>query len=249
MPDVVTCTNTKAALGAAETRQWIRTVLVPLADKLGAAGFFACLPDPLLPMAVESLSGTGIGVGAQDAWYETGNYTGETPAALLCELGCTHVMIGHADRRARGESDELIARKVAGAHAAGLTPVVCLGERDHLPAAVAAEAICGQFDGIVRDLSAEAVAALLVLYEPAWAIGGRAAAPGHVAIVCRTLRRHAARHGRPPAILYGGGVEPDTYPRLLAAAAPIAGVGLGRVVHRREILEATLDTILRTPRK
>src|SRR5690606_29015386 len=125
---LITCTNTKSALTAAQTRHWLDGRVRPPAAELADAGFIACLPDPLIPSAADLLRGTGVRVGAQDCWYDAGDATGETPAGLLREVGCTHVMLGHADRRERGETDELIARKTTAAVAAGLVPLVCLGE-------------------------------------------------------------------------------------------------------------------------
>lgn len=205
-------------------------------------GFFACLPDPILPLAVEVLAGTGVGVGAQDAWYTAADVTGETPASLIREIGCTHVMLGHADRRSRGETDDLIARKTAGALDAGLMPLVCIGEPDPMPVRQAAEAAREQLAAATRLLPAGASVSLM--YEPAWTIGARAAPPAHIAAVCDVLR-HQARVQRlgEPVVLYGGGVVPGTYTELVAAGAAVTGIGLGRVVRERAVLQEVLDEL------
>ncbi|MEV0762216.1 triose-phosphate isomerase family protein [Nocardia sp. NPDC050435] len=235
----MTCTNTKAAMSAADHRVWLESVVLPLSDELANAGFFACVPDPLISATRALLRDSAIGVGAQDAWYEAGDYTGESPASLLAELGCTHVMLGHADRRARGESDELTARKVVGALAGGLMPLVCVGEVDRVSTDEAGAYVVAQLAPVLDAVDPGTEFA--VMYEPGWSIGARAAAPEHVAGVCETVRGHlAARSRSSVSLLYGGGVEPGTYSALVAAGADIAGLGLGHVVKEKSLLAEVL---------
>ncbi|MGW3561462.1 triose-phosphate isomerase [Streptomyces sp. NPDC000963] len=95
----LTFTNTKMLLNQAQTLRWIDDTLLPHASVLASLGFFVCLPSPLIQPARARLSTRGVGVGAQDVWPERGGFTGEVSAELLSELSCSHVMIGHADRR------------------------------------------------------------------------------------------------------------------------------------------------------
>jgi len=246
MPGITTCTNTKATMSAADTQHWLENVVVPVADKLERVGFFACLPDLVIPLAVNALRDSGIRVGAQDAWDKAGNATGETPASLLRETGCTHVMLGHADRRSRGETDELVARKTAAVHDSGLIPLVCVGESEPMTEQQAAETARAQL--ATATVSLPAGADVAVMYEPAWTIGAHAAPPGHVAAVCEILRQQArVQQLDDLALLYGGGVVTGTYTDLVDAGAAITGVGLGRVVRSRTALEEVLDELLNTP--
>lgn len=242
MPRVMTCTNTKAGLTAAQTRRWLDEVILACATDLAQAGFFACLPDPLIPEAVAVLRGSGVEVGAQDCWYEMGPATGETPAELLGELGCTKVMLGHAERRGRGETDDLIARKARAATAAGVQPLICLGETEPEPVDRTAAIATAQFQAATARLPADTPVA--VMYEPGWTIGAAAASPELVVEVCETLHYHAEIRGLGPlSILYGGGVVPGTYTALVSAGARIAGLGLGRVVQQPALLREVLDEI------
>ncbi|MBP2193040.1 triosephosphate isomerase [Nocardia goodfellowii] len=202
------------------------------------------MPGPLIRESVATLRGTSVAVGAQDAWYEDGEYTGEDAPSLLAEIGCTDVMVGHADRRARGETDELIAKKVAGVHRSGMKPLICIGEAEHLSTREAAEHAVRQLDSATREL-ADTVA-LRVMYEPAWTVGAAAAAPDHVAAVCAELRQRFADRGATLTILYGGGVVSGTYTDLIAAGADIGGMGLGRVTKDRELLADVLCEIQET---
>lgn len=241
--DVVTCTNTKALWGRRQTAAWLRDVVVPHADMLAALRFFACLPAPLLAESIDALRGTGVEVGAQDAWPDDGTHTGQVPVSLLAEIGCRQVMLGHAEhRRDSGETDALVARKAAAAVAAGVRPLVCVGETEHVPAAEAAGHVTTQARTTLDAVPAGAE--VLFLYEPAWAIGApQGAPPGHVAEVLRAVH-DAVSSGAPPRLLYGGGVVPGTWTALRAAGAPLAGLGLGRAVRDPGMLREVADELL-----
>ena len=181
-----------------------------------------CPPFPYLAEVALTLTGSALAWGAQDcSAHEQGAYTGEVSAAMLAELGCRYVIVGHSERRAyHAEGDALVADKAKAAIARGLTPIVCVGE-------TLAEREAGHTDEVVkRQLSAvihalaHCVPQIVVAYEPVWAIGtGRTASPAQAQAVHALLRAqlHAAttRSGD-MRILYGGSVKADNAAELFA---------------------------------
>ncbi len=184
---------------------------------------------PLLPAVAAALAGSAVGLGGQDLHPEPkGAFTGDVSAAQLADAGCGWVLAGHSERRqGHGESDELVARKAAAALAAGLTPVVCIGE-------TAAERQAGRtFEVLARQLGPLPWDPRLVLaYEPVWAIGtGLTATPETAAEAHGFVRgRVAAAAGEAFAgalrLLYGGSVTPENA-RALAAARDVDGFLVG----------------------
>src|ERR687889_2398908 len=151
--------------------------------------------------------------GAQDvSAHDEGAYTGEVSARMLAKLGCSYVCVGHSERRQyHGETDEVVNAKAHKAHAAGMTPIVCVGEGldvrkagEHVPFTLS------QVDGSLDGFTAEQVAGLVVAYEPVWAIGtGEVATPDDAQEVCAAIRERVREvHGDAAAdglrILYGG---------------------------------------------
>lgn len=164
-----------------------------------------------------------IRYGAQDiSTHDDGAYTGEISASMLAKLGCSYVVVGHSERREyHAESDELVNAKAHKAVAAGLTPIVCVGEGlDVRQAGTHVEYTVAQLDGSLAGFTAAQVAELVVAYEPVWAIGtGEVATPDDAQEVCAALRaRIAETLGDDAAagvrVLYGGSVK----------AANIAGI-------------------------
>ncbi|GGO68712.1 triose-phosphate isomerase [Nocardioides deserti] len=161
--------------------------------------------------------------GAQDvSMHESGAYTGEISAGMLAKLGCSYVVVGHSERREHhGETDEVVNAKAQRALAAGMTPIVCVGEGLEVRQAGGQVEHCvGQVTGSLAGLSAEQVAGLVVAYEPVWAIGtGEVATPDDAQEVCAAVREYVrASHGDEAAdavrVLYGGSVK----------AANVAGI-------------------------
>ncbi|NYH77672.1 triosephosphate isomerase [Actinopolyspora biskrensis] len=221
-------TSTKMNLGRAGTVEWMERVILPCAPRLARLSFFVCLPYPLLSTARELLSGSGVGVGAQNTWTGGGNVTGEVSPCLLAELGCGHVMVGHAERRNLfGEDDSLVARKAAAASEAGLVPVVCVGEQQRVSTSAAARHTARQARAALENFAEDAP--VLVLYEPGWAIGAeRGASPEHAAEVLEELHRVETRARA--RFLYGGAVVAGTYTALRERGV-WDGAALGRAVH------------------
>jgi triosephosphate isomerase (TIM) len=172
-------------------------------------------PYVYLADAVRTLEGGRIAVGAQDVCAESGGaFTGQVCASMLKDVGCTHVIVGHSERRRwYHEDDALVARKFAAALEAGLTPVLCVGETLEEREAKQTEAVVSrQLDAVTVMHGVGGFARAVLAYEPVWAIGtGRTASPAQAHEVHAFLRNriHAqdakiARHLR---ILYGGSVK------------------------------------------
>lgn len=175
----------------------------------------ACLVFPpyvYLGDAVRQLADSSIGVGAQDVSAEPqGAFTGEVSAAMITDVGATHVLVGHSERRAlNGEDDALVARKFFAAHGAGLTPVLCVGETlAENDAGATHDVVARQLDAVLALCGVESLARAIIAYEPVWAIGtGRNATPEQAQDVHAFIRsRVAARDANIAAalpILYGG---------------------------------------------
>ncbi len=157
-------------------------------------------------------------------WDKEGAHTGDVAAGMLMDAGCTHVIIGHSERRHdHGETDEQVNRKVKAALAAGLTPIVCVGEMlAERESGRTGEVLKGQFEGGLAGLTASDFSRIIIAYEPVWAIGtGRTATPEMAAETHHLLRDMARKKfGEKEAdavrILYGGSVKPENVGGLMA---------------------------------
>ena len=185
-----------------------------------AADLLICPPATLLFLVAELLTDTPVALGAQDCHPKpSGAFTGDIAAPMLADAGCSYVIVGHSERRAgHREDDALVRAKAAAALAAGLIPIVCLGETE-------AERDAGQALAVVErqlagSLPAGAEAArLVVAYEPVWAIGtGRTPTASDIEAVHRHLRRQLAGRVAEPErvrLLYGGSVKKDNCAEIL----------------------------------
>lgn len=181
---------------------------------------------PLIALAAvrDALHGIAIAIGAQNMhWEAEGAYTGEVSPPMVQE-SCTHVIIGHSERRSHfGETDAMVNRKVVAAIAHGLTSIVCVGETDdENRAGKTQEVLDRQITQALAGLSAQQAAAAIVAYEPVWAIGtGRAASPAEANDTIGLVREVVGREfGTPTAaairILYGGSINPGVWPEIIA---------------------------------
>jgi triosephosphate isomerase len=168
-----------------------------------------------------------IALGAQDVhWEDKGAYTGEISPGMLAKLNVSYVIVGHSERREHfGESDEDVRRKLAAVVAAGMTPILCVGETlDERDADRTEEKVSGQLEAALVGAAPDVVADLVVAYEPIWAIGtGRHATPADAQAVCSLIRSEvAAAHGQVAAdgvrIQYGGSVKSGNVADLMAGA-------------------------------
>ena len=216
--------NWKMFKTAGETRAFIEK-FKPLVERASHCEIVLCPPFTSLAAAAEAARGSNLAVGAQDMhWEKKGAFTGEGTAAMLLEAGCRYVILGHSERRELfHETDELVSRKLAAALEAGLTPIVCVGEKlEEREAAATEQVLARQFAGACSALTAAQFSRIIIAYEPVWAIGtGRTATPEMAAETHRVLRRLAEeRFGTQAAqelrILYGGSVKPDNIKGLMA---------------------------------
>ncbi len=190
-----------------------RDVLAAVGEVAGAE-VILCPPATALDAVARVLDGTRIGLGAQTMhWESQGAYTGEISAPMLVDLGCRAVILGHSERRQYfGERDEDVGRKVRAALAHGLTPIVCVGEGlDERRRGGTDTVVSRQVAAAVAMAPPERLAALVVAYEPIWAIGTGLTATGaeaaRVAALIRT-RIGAVRDAEGVRVLYGGSVKP-----------------------------------------
>jgi len=184
-----------------------------------------CAPFPSLPALADALKGTAYRIGAQNLhWEDEGAYTGEVSGPMLKELGVSHVIVGHSERRAYfHETDGIVNRKVRAAFRHGLTPIICVGERlEEREAGRPLEVCRRQTEAAVEGLIAEQAAAAVIAYEPVWAIGtGRTASAEDAQEVIAFLRglikeRFGAEAAGKTRIQYGGSVKPDNIRELMA---------------------------------
>jgi triosephosphate isomerase len=166
-----------------------------------------------------------IGYGAQDvSEHDGGAHTGEISATMLAKLGCSYVVVGHSERREQhGESDGLVNTKALMALAAGMSPIVCVGEGLEVRQADGHVGHCvGQVDGSLAGLNAEQMASVVIAYEPVWAIGtGEVATPEDAQEVCSAIRTRVAETwseevAQSLRILYGGSVKAANIAALMA---------------------------------
>jgi triosephosphate isomerase len=182
-------------------------------------------PFTALRAVADAARGSKIGVAAQDVhWDKQGAHTGDVSPGMLLDAGCTHVIIGHSERRHdHGETDHHVNLKLKAVLAAGLVPIVCVGETLEEREAGATDRILErQFRGGFAGLTPPEFSRIIIAYEPVWAIGtGRTATPEMAAASHAVLRKLAGKEfGASEAsalrILYGGSVKPENIGKLMA---------------------------------
>ncbi len=171
---------------------------------------------PYLPMAVELTKGSPIHVAAQNMhWEESGAFTGEVSPAMLVDIGVTHVIIGHSERRTYfNETDETVNKKTKAALAHDLTPIVCCGETlEQREEGIMQPWIEGQIEKALDGIGADDLAKVVIAYEPIWAIGtGKTATAAQAQEVCSIIRKkiaalYSADVADSVSVLYGGSVK------------------------------------------
>ncbi len=203
-----------------------------------------------LGQAAELVEGTGIQLGAQNLSTErSGAHTGEMSGDMLVDLGCTHVLVGHSERRALyGESSELVAVKFETAQQVGLIPVLCLGESLEEREAGTTEAVVeAQLQAVVDRVGVDALEQSVLAYEPVWAIGtGKTATPEQAQEVHAFLRRNIASRNARIAdslrILYGGSVNGGNAAELFAMPDVDGGLVGGASLKGDQFLEICAAT-------
>ena len=216
--------NWKMYKTQAEARAFFAAFL-PLVQGAAHCDIVIAPPFTALCASVEAARGAPVSIAAQNMhWAPEGAYTGEVSAGMLLELGCRMVIIAHSERRQYfGETDESANKKVKAALAAGLTPMLCVGETlTEREGGKTEQVLERQFTGGVAALTGSEFSRIILAYEPVWAIGtGRTATPEMAADAHRFLRKLAASNFTAERaaglrILYGGSVKPDNIKALMA---------------------------------
>jgi len=201
------------------------SAFLPLVKDHSRDEIVLCPPYVCLPAVIEAVRGSQLGVGGQNIfWEKEGAYTGEISAPMLRAVGCSHVIIGHSEwRQYFGETDDTVNRKLKAALAAGLQPIVCVGEvLEEREAGLTQQVLERQCNLAFSDLSGLEAAPLIVAYEPVWAIGtGKTATPEMAADAHQVIRAQAAKAfgdetARNLRILYGGSVKPENAKALMS---------------------------------
>jgi triosephosphate isomerase len=215
--------NWKMHGSRSETARLIEDLLVGCPESPEAACVI-CPPFVYLYEAWRLLRDSAFSLGAQDVCADThGAFTGEISAAMLKDVGCEYVIVGHSERRLLyRENDQLVARKFATAHARGLVPILCVGEQlADREAARTREVIARQLDAVLELSGAGALAGGVIAYEPVWAIGtGRNATPDQAqevhAFIRARIGERDAKIAAATRILYGGSVKAGNAAELFA---------------------------------
>lgn len=216
--------NWKMNKTMSEAKQFVEDVVnkIPADEKVEA---IVCAPFPYLASLVEQTKGTNLKVSAQNMHFEdNGAFTGEVSPVMLKDLGVTHVVLGHSERREYfAETDETVNKKTHAAFNHGLTPIVCVGETLEQREANETKSLVGsQVKKAIEGLSNEQVAQTIIAYEPIWAIGtGKTASSEDANEVCAHIRNVVkeatdATTAEAVVIQYGGSVKPSNVDELLA---------------------------------
>ena len=208
--------------------------LRPIVESITSCDLFVLPPFTSIWVARDRLRGSNVAWGAQDVHTEpSGPHTGDISAAMLADLGCTFVEIGHSERRRdHAETDESVAIKVELILRHGMTPIICVGEPAGGSPDSALEHVLGQLQTVLRGVGGSDQDRLVIAYEPVWAIGegATAAAPGYVGAVHSGIHEflRSRAGGRAGArVIYGGSVDTQSAPALLEHPA-VDGLFVGR---------------------
>ncbi|TAJ93196.1 MAG: triose-phosphate isomerase [Gammaproteobacteria bacterium] len=230
--------------GALQTvRPLIAGVLAGVADGIPAE-VAICPPFVYLPEVGRALQGSRVALGAQNvSEHAAGAHTGEIAAAMLMDLGCKYVIVGHSERRhIYGETNVIVAGKFVSASRAGLIPILCVGEElSDREAGQTEEVVANQLDAVIQAAGIGSFAAAVVAYEPVWAIGtGKVATPDQAQQVHAFIRLRLARHDTGIAdrlrILYGGSVKAGNAKELFAMADIDGGLIGGASLQAEEFI-------------
>jgi triosephosphate isomerase len=216
--------NWKMYKNPSQTRDFFRNFL-PMVAGHTRDEIVVCPPYIDLHAAIEAAKGSNVAVGAQDLhWEKEGAFTGEICPGMLLDIGCTHVILGHSERRQYfGETDDIVNFKLKAALEAGLTPIVCVGEvLEEREANLTEDVLRRQCLRAFHAISGKKATKLVIAYEPVWAIGtGKTATPQLAAEAHLLIRGEAAKafgeeFSKSVRILYGGSVKPENVKGLMA---------------------------------
>lgn len=216
--------NWKMNKTLSETEAFVSTLKDSL-GKLAGTDIVIFPPFPSLASAARLLRGSAVAVGAQDVFWEPeGAYTGEVSGRMILDAGGSHVIVGHSERReVIGEDDDTVARKLGAALAAGLLPILCVGEKlKEREDGKAQDVVLEQLQSALAQRTVADMKRTVIAYEPVWAIGtGRTATAEDAVEMHSFIREYVGqRFGDDIAgrlrILYGGSVKPGNAGQLLA---------------------------------
>lgn len=209
---------------------------------------------PYLSMAVELTKGTPIHVAAQNMhWLDNGAYTGEVAPAMLVDIGVTHVIIGHSERREyNNETDETVNLKVKAAISHGLTPILCCGETlEQREGGIMQSWIEGQIENALAGIPTADMKKVVIAYEPIWAIGtGKTATAAQAEEVCAIIRRKIAalydeETAQSISILYGGSVKGKNVAELTGSPDIDGGLVGGASLKAADFLEIITKAVVK----
>jgi triosephosphate isomerase len=215
-------------------------IRLKLADETNKCDVVLCPAFTSLDSVRNIVSGTKIGLGAQNMhWEESGAFTGDVSAGMILTSGCQYVILGHSERRQYSfESDADVKRKTVVALNSGLTPIICVGERlEQREANQVEEVVIGQVAAAVEDVDKAELGRVIIAYEPVWAIGtGRTATAAQAEEVHELIRRFFVKHaGNEIAdqirLQYGGSVKPDNAEELFSQKNIDGGLIGGAALH------------------
>ncbi len=223
MRDYLIAGNWKMNGSSAANKTLVDGILAGIPSGSGF-GLLVCPPFPYIAAVATQVSGSAVRVGAQNvSEHDKGAFTGEVAPSMLRELGCEYVIVGHSERRSLyGETSAQVAAKFKAAQAAGMTPILCVGETLEEREGGRTEAVVdGQLDAVIEAAGIGAFGSAVIAYEPVWAIGtGRTATPEQAQDVHQHLRERLsaldAKIGAGVQILYGGSMKGDNAAGLLA---------------------------------
>lgn len=208
-----------------EAEEFMDNVVEGVPPSGNAAEAIVCAPFPFLPSLVEKAKDSNVKIGAQNMHFaQSGAYTGEVSPVMLADLGVTHVIIGHSERRAYfAETDETVNKKVHAAFQYGLIPIICVGETlEQREANETMEHVEKQVPEALVGLTDEQISETIIAYEPIWAIGtGKTASSEDANEVCAHIRKvvgevSSSEVAEKIVIQYGGSVKPANIEELLA---------------------------------
>ncbi|UCF37977.1 MAG: triose-phosphate isomerase [Acidobacteriota bacterium] len=213
-----------------KTRPEVKSTLEALrklVDGVEGVEVVICPTATSLATAAEVLEGSTIRFGAQNVhWAAEGAFTGELSCAMLLDVGCQYVIIGHSERRQYfGETDETVSKRLTQALGTDLTPILCIGETlEEREADRVSDVVLGQLKRALAGLTEDQISRIIIAYEPVWAIGtGRTATPEIAQEVHSMIRtcleqEYSSELAEGLRILYGGSVKPSNVAELMAQA-------------------------------
>lgn len=241
--------NWKMNLTRAAARELAQAVR-PVAERSPEVDVALAPTYTSLDVVIEAVAGGPVATAAQNChWEESGAFTGEVSAEMVRDIGCSHVILGHSERRQLfGETDEMVNKRVHAAHRAGLLPIVCIGETlEQREADQTSQVVARQLRGALGGVEPARMPALTVAYEPVWAIGsGRTASAAQAQEALAFVRERLAELFSWPwaervRLLYGGSASPDNAAQLaaepdvdgfLVGGAGLDPAGFGRMIAR-----------------